>query len=86
MKKPTVEIYTTATCVYCQQAKHLLARKGIEYTEIRIDLDPNKKNEMVERSGRKTVPEVFIDGELIGGFDDLWNYDQSGRLDARMRR
>jgi glutaredoxin 3 len=85
MNKHAVVVYTTATCAYCDQAKHLLARKGIEYTEIRVDLDPAKKIEMIERTGRKTVPEILIDGELIGGFDDLWAYDQAGKLDAKMR-
>jgi GrxC family glutaredoxin len=85
MKKPHVEIYSTESCPYCQQAKQLLNRKGISYEEIRVDLDPSKKDEMIERSkGRRTVPEIFINGELVGGFDDLWGLEKSGELDKKL--
>jgi glutaredoxin 3 len=82
VKKPHVEIYTTATCGYCHQAKQLLDHKGIQYTEIRIDLDPEKRQEMLDRTGRRTVPEILVDDKLIGGFDDLWSLEQSGKLSA----
>lgn len=86
MQKYKVEIYTIAVCPYCDQAKQLLARKGISYTEIRIDLDPVKRSEMLERTGgRRTVPEIFIGDELIGGYDDLWAYEQSGKLDEKLK-
>ncbi len=86
MQKHKVEMYTIATCPYCDQAKQLLARKGISYTEIRIDLDPGKRSEMLERTGgRRTVPEIFIGNELIGGYDDLWAYEQSGKLDEKFK-
>jgi glutaredoxin 3 len=81
MAKHHVEIYSADYCGYCHQAKQLLDKKGIAYTEIRVDLDPEKREEMIKRTGRRTVPEILIDGELIGGFDDLWAYAQSGKLD-----
>ncbi len=85
MEKPYVEIYSAEYCSYCQQAKQLLDRKGIIYHEIRVDLDPAKKTEMIERAaGRRTVPEIFIDGELIGGFDDLWGLEKSGELNKKL--
>lgn len=86
MEKPRVEIYTAEYCSYCQQAKQLLDKQGIHYTEIKVDLDANKRIEMVERTGRRTVPEILIDGELIGGFDDLWAYEQAGKLAARFKK
>ncbi len=84
MEKHLVEIYTADYCHYCHQAKQLLDQKGISYTEIRVDLDAEKRTEMIERTGRRTVPEILIDNELIGGFDDLWAYTQSGKLDKKM--
>ncbi len=85
MEKPHVEIYSAEYCPYCQQAKQLLNRKGVAYDEIRVDLDPTKKTEMIKRAGgRLTVPEIFIDGELIGGFDDLWSLEKSGDLDKKL--
>lgn len=84
MEKHHVEIYTAEYCSYCHQAKKLLDSKGIQYTEIRVDLDAEKRTEMVERTGRRTVPEILIDGELIGGFDDLWSYEKSGQLDQKL--
>ena len=83
MDKPRVEIYTADYCGYCHQAKQLLDRKGIQYAEIRVDLDAAKRDEMITRTGRRTVPEILIDDELIGGFDDLWAYEQSGELDKK---
>lgn len=86
MQTPVVEIYTADYCGYCHQAKQLLNKKGVNYQEIRVDLDPAKKTEMIERSGRRTVPEIFIDGDLVGGFDDLWSLEQSGELDKKLGR
>jgi glutaredoxin 3 len=84
MKKPRVEVYSAEHCPYCQQAKQLLNHKNIQYEEIRVDLDPAKKEEMINRSGRCTVPEIFIEGHLIGGFDDLWALEKSGELDKKL--
>lgn len=74
-------MYTTAICPYCIAAKNVLKSKGLEYSEIRIDTDFAKRDEMLERSGgRRTVPQIFINGELVGGHDDLVAADRSGRL------
>jgi glutaredoxin 3 len=69
-----VLIYTSASCPYCVQAKRLLQEKGMTYTEIRVDLDENAREEMIARSGRRTVPQMFIDDKHIGGCDDLHAY------------
>ncbi len=82
----TVEIYTRAWCPYCRMARRLLEQKGQEFIELDVDLDADRYREMLERSeGRRTVPEIFIDGELIGGYDDLRAMDASGRLDERLK-
>ena len=76
-----VEIYSTAICPYCMAAKNLLKQRGLEYTEIRIDQDAGKREEMLARSQqRRTVPQIFVNGEHIGGHDDLVAADRSGRL------
>lgn len=78
----TIEVYTTGVCPYCVQAKRLLTEKGLQYEEIRVDQDPAKMTEMLERSqGRRSVPEIFINGQLVGGYDELHAADQSGELD-----
>lgn len=77
-----VEVYSTGVCPYCVQAKRLLEEKGLSFDEIRIDQDPSKMQEMLERTGgRRTVPEIFINDKLIGGYDDLHAANQSGELD-----
>ncbi|MBW1763310.1 MAG: glutaredoxin 3 [Deltaproteobacteria bacterium] len=79
MKK--VEIYSSNACPYCVKAKTLLKDKGVEYQEYRIDLDPALMEEFVKRSnGRKTVPQIFIDEEHIGGCDDLYALEEQGKL------
>ena len=85
MAKHNVEIYSADYCGYCHQAKQLLDRKGVSYTEIRVDLDSTKREEMIKRTGRRTVPEILIDGELIGCFDDLYACAQSGELDQKLK-
>ncbi len=77
-----VTIYTTVSCPYCVQAKRLLGHKGVSYTEIDVTMDPELRRTMIERSGRRTVPQIFIDGRSIGGFDELHELDQRGELDA----
>ena len=67
-------IYTTAICPYCVRAKQLLKEKGLVYTEIRVDLDDVEREKMIARSGRRTVPQIFIDDQHIGGCDDLYAY------------
>ena len=81
---PKVEMYTTAVCPYCVRAKHLLARKGVEWEEIRIDHDHQQMKIMMERSRRQTVPQIFIDDHHVGGFDDLAKLDAYGKLDAML--
>ena len=76
-----VEIYTKSWCPYSTRAKALLDRKGVSYEEIDVTDDSFKESEMVERSSRQTVPQIFIDGDHIGGSDDLLVADMSGRLD-----
>lgn len=75
-----VEIYTSAMCAYCVAAKNLLKQKGLDYSEIRIDTDPSRREEMLARAQRRTVPQIFIAGQHVGGFDELVAADRSGRL------
>ena len=77
-----VEIYSSELCPYCVMAKKLLARKNIEYSEIRVDLDPAKRQEMMARSKQRTVPQIFINDEAIGGYTDLVALNNSKRLDS----
>ncbi|MEY4921828.1 MAG: glutaredoxin 3 [Pseudomonadota bacterium] len=77
-----IEIYTKATCPFCHRAKALLNAKGAAFQEIAIDNVPAKREEMITRSGRTTVPQIFIDGQHIGGCDDLHTLDALGGLDS----
>ena len=80
-----VEIYSTLFCGYCARAKGLLQKKGVAYTNFDIIEEPERREEMVRRSGgRQTVPQIFIDGEHIGGSDELVALDRSGALDAKL--
>lgn len=75
------EIYTTAVCSYCVAAKNFLKQRGCDYSEIRIDREPGKLEEMLERSaGRRSVPQIFINGAYVGTYDDLVAAERSGRL------
>jgi glutaredoxin 3 len=79
----TVEIYTTPMCPYCWRAKRLLDRKGAIYQEVDLYRQPERRSEMLSRAdGRRTVPQIFIDGRGIGGSDDLHALDARGELDA----
>ncbi len=79
-KMAKAELYTTGLCAYCVAAKNLLKHKGIDYAEIRIDTDPAKRDEMLTRTQKRTVPQIFINGQHIGGYDDLVAADRSGKL------
>ena len=80
-----VEIYTTGWCPYCARAKAVLQKKGIAYQEISLDDEPGRRSEMVERAhGGYTVPQIFIDGEHIGGCDDMVALDRKGLLDPKL--
>ncbi|MBK6746607.1 glutaredoxin 3 [Ottowia sp.] len=79
---PAVTMYTTATCPYCIRAKQVLKAKGVaEIEEIRVDLDPAERQHMMELTGRRTVPQIFIGQTHVGGCDDLVALDQQGALD-----
>jgi glutaredoxin 3 len=81
-----VELYTTMFCPYCSRARALLERKGVAFTEIDIIEEPARRGEMIRRaSGRTSVPQIFIDGEHIGGSDELVALDRAGKLDAKLR-
>jgi glutaredoxin 3 len=77
-----VEIYSSKSCPFCVMAKQLLERKGVAYTEIRVDLDPTKRQEMMKKSRQRTVPQIFINDEPIGGYTDLVALNNSQRLDS----
>lgn len=79
---PVIEVYSTKYCFYCVRAKRLLEQKDAKYQEIAIDSDPDKRQEMIERSKRFTVPQIFIDNFHVGGFDDLAKLDRDGKLDS----
>lgn len=76
-----VIIYTTGTCGYCFRAKELLREKDVAFTELRVDLEPGLREEMINKSGRHTVPQIFINGQAIGGCDDLYALEHQGKLD-----
>jgi glutaredoxin 3 len=82
--KARVIVYSQPLCGYCSAAKRLLDRKGVEYTEVDVMLDPDKRAEMIERSGRQTVPQIFFGERHIGGFDELNALDRSGGLDTAL--
>jgi glutaredoxin 3 len=80
-----VEVYTTKWCPYCTRARTLLRRKGVSFVDIDIDEEPGRRAEMIRRAGGRTsVPQIFIDGEHIGGSDDLVALDRAGGLDAKL--
>ena len=79
---PNVIMYTTAVCPYCINAERLLISKGVkEINKIRVDLQPELRIEMMQKTGRRTVPQIYINNQHIGGFDDLRALDSAGGLD-----
>ena len=77
-----VVMYSTAVCPYCVRAERLLASKGvIDIEKVRVDLDPVKRQEMMDKSGQRTVPQIWIGDTHVGGFEELYALDRSGRLD-----
>jgi glutaredoxin 3 len=83
---PRVSMYCTAVCPYCVAAERLFGRKGVaDIEKIRVDLQPARRVEMMERTGRRTVPQIYIDDRHIGGFDDLAALDAAGGLDPLLR-
>ncbi len=78
-----IEVYSSLWCPFCARAKALLNRKGVEYREIDVDRDPNLRQQMMRRAGgRRTVPQIFVDGRHVGGSDDLAALERAGELDA----
>lgn len=80
MTKP-VTMYSTGVCPYCVQAERLLASKGVtEITKVRVDQDPARRDEMIARTGRRTVPQIYIGDTHVGGYDDLAALERAGKL------
>ncbi len=80
-----VVMYCTETCPYCVRAEQLLQRKGVQDIEkIRIDLQPELREAMIQKTGRRTVPQIYINGEHVGGYDDTAALDRAGKLDAML--
>ena len=77
-----VQMYSKSTCPYCVRAAHLLAQKGVEVETIDLDLGGPKRDEMIQRTGRMTVPQIFIGERHVGGCDDLFALERDGKLDA----
>ena len=80
-----VTVYSTRICPYCMLAKRLLGNKGVSYQEIMVDQNDSLRAEMMQRSGRRTVPQIFIGDRHVGGFDDLAALDRAGQLDPLLR-
>ena len=82
---PKIEVYTTNYCPYCVRAKQLLDAKDVDYSEIDVTGNDEARMSLVEKSGgRKTVPQIFINGTSIGGYDDLRALEESGKLDGML--
>lgn len=81
---PKIEVFCTPFCPYCVRAKKLLENKNVEYEEIRVDQLPERHDEMIKRSNRTSVPQIFIDDYHVGGCDDLFDLEAEGSLDARL--
>jgi glutaredoxin 3 len=83
---PRISMYCTAVCPYCVAAERLLKSKGVaDIEKIRIDLQPERRAEMMERTGRRTVPQIYIEDRHVGGFDDLAALDAAGGLEPLLR-
>ena len=86
MSTPRIEMYATSWCPYCERARSLLRAKGVAFDEISLEAHHEQREEMIRRSGRRTVPQVFIGGEHVGGCDDLHALDAAGGLDPLLAR
>jgi glutaredoxin 3 len=86
MSAPKVEIYTTAFCGFCNRAKAVFTKKGVPVTEIDVSTDAEKRHDMMTRAaGRMTVPQVFIGGKHVGGYEDVEQLERDGKLDALLK-
>ena len=81
MTQPAVTLYVSDWCPYCERAKGLLAQKNVSFSEINVEDEPKLREEMIARSNRRTVPQIFIGDKHVGGCDDLFELDRSGELD-----
>jgi glutaredoxin 3 len=82
---PKVLMYCTAACPFCQAAERLLVEKGVKIDKVRVDLEPARRAEMQQKSGRRTVPQIWIGERHIGGCDDLYDLDRQGGLDPLLK-
>jgi glutaredoxin 3 len=81
-----ITMYSTGVCPFCQMAERLLRSKGVSAIEkVRVDLEPERRVEMMEKTGRRTVPQIYIGETHVGGYDDLAALDRAGRLDELLR-
>jgi glutaredoxin 3 len=81
---PSIVIYTTKVCAYCARAKALLARKGINFREVDVSEDDEKRTWLLQATGQRTVPQIFINDQPVGGFDDIALLDRKGDLDRML--
>ena len=86
MASAPVTMYVTAWCPYCARARALLSSKGVAFKEIDIEAQPGERDDMIRRSGRTTVPQIFIGERHIGGSDDLYELDAAGGLDPLLQQ
>ena len=84
MSQPSIVMYTTNWCPYCERARKLLKSKGATFSEIDVESAPEKRAEMISRSGRRTVPQIFIGDQHVGGSDDLAALEAAGKLDPML--
>ncbi|TMG81697.1 MAG: glutaredoxin 3 [Betaproteobacteria bacterium] len=82
---PKVLMYCTSACPFCQAAERLLVDKGVKIDKIRVDLEPARRAEMMQKSGRRTVPQIWIGERHIGGCDDLYDLERQGGLDPLLK-
>ena len=81
MSQPAITVYVSDWCPYCRRAKDLLTKKGTAFSEINVDDEPKFREEMIARSNRRTVPQIFIGEKHVGGCDDLFALEEAGQLD-----
>ena len=82
---PKVQVYSKDNCPYCVRAKSLLRKKGVDFEEIDVENDDAKRSWLVETTGQRTVPQIFVDGRSLGGFSDIEALDREGQLDPLLR-
>ena len=85
MAQPKIQMYVTGWCPYCERARQLLKKKGVDFEEIDVDARPEARAEMTARSARRTVPQIFIGDKHVGGCDDLHALDAAGGLDPLLK-